>query len=159
MPDMLVRLYDIKDEPEIYTELHRQGILIKRVLAPDRKAAVDFVRASFNESWAGECECAFSNNPVTCYIAVKNKEIIGFACYEATARNFFGPTGVKQPERGKGVGKALLLKCMLSMYESGYAYAIIGGVAETRGFYEKAVNAEVIEGSVPGIYERMISCE
>ena len=54
------------------------------------------------------------------------KEIVGFACYDATCMNFFGPTGVKESERGKGVGKALLLAALHAMKEQGYAYAIIG---------------------------------
>ena len=42
----------------------------------------------------------------------REKELIGFACYEATARNFFGPMAVLESERKKGVGRALLLKAL-----------------------------------------------
>ena len=37
----------------------------------------------------------------------------------------------------------------------GYAYAIIGGVGPAE-FYEKAVNAKVIEGSDVSVYERLL---
>ena len=67
-------------------------------------------------------QAAFSNNPITCYIAVREKKLIGFACYEATARNFFGPMAVLESERRKGIGKALLLKSLESMQELGYDY-------------------------------------
>ena len=67
-----------------------------------------------------------SNHPISCFVAVQNQQIIGFACYDATALGFFGPTGVIEESRGKGVGKALLLACMLDMKLKGYGYAIIG---------------------------------
>jgi len=43
----------------------------------------------------------------------------------------------------------LLLSCLHSMAENGYAYAIIGGSGD---FYAKTVGATKIEGSSPGIY-------
>lgn len=43
------------------------------------------------------------------------------------------------------------------MREEGYAYAIIGWVDDAVGFYERAVNALVIEGSSPGIYQQLIN--
>ena len=43
-----------------------------------------------------------------------------------TAKAFFGPTGVDETYRGKGIGKALLLVCLHDMYAQGYAYGIIG---------------------------------
>lgn len=103
---------------------------------------------------------AFSNNPVTCYIATREKKIIGFACYEATARNFFGPMAVLESERKKGIGKALLLKSLESMQELGYAYAIIGWPSKSAiGFYKKCVNAIMIEEKSSGIYKRMIGID
>ena len=98
---------------------------------------------------------SLSKSPSNCYIAVCNKEIIGFAAYNATCLGFFGPTGVDESFRGKQIGKALLLKSLNSMWEEGYAYAIIGWVGPAE-FYEKAVNAIMIEGSHPGVYKRMI---
>ena len=39
----------------------------------------------------------------------------------------------------------------------GFGYAIVGWPAKkAMGFYEKTVNAQVIENSSPGIYSRMI---
>jgi integration host factor subunit alpha len=31
----------------------------------------------------------------SCFIAVRDDRVVGFACHDATFRNFFGPTGVK----------------------------------------------------------------
>ncbi|NBI29689.1 GNAT family N-acetyltransferase [Chengkuizengella marina] len=156
MFDMLVKLYDLSDEINNLDQLINEGISIKRALVPDKYTIINYVKNEFYEQWAGECDVAFSNNPVSCFIAVKDKQVIGFACYDVTAKGYFGPTGVSTKYRGLGIGKALLLKCLLSMREEGYGYAIIGAVADAAGFYEKIVNAIAIENSSPGIYERLI---
>jgi len=159
MPDMLVKLYDLEEQIGTVKELKSKGIYIKRVLAPDRHKVIAYVKETFDENWASECECAFSNQPVSCFIAVKDKKVIGFACYDVTAKNYFGPTGVLDNCRGNGIGKALLMQCLLAMKESGYGYAIIGGAEDAIGFYKKAVGAIVIEDSVPGIYRSLIEME
>ena len=81
--------------------------------------------------------------------------MIGFACHEATCKCFFGPTGVDESFRGMGIGTHLLFACLQDMKNAGYAYAIIGGAGPVE-FYEKAVGAIVIEGSVPGVYKDML---
>ena len=108
MADMLVNLYDL---PEII-ELEDKSITIKRALAPDAIAIKEFARVNFNDHWVGEVEAALSRVNPTCFIAVKDKKVIGFACFEATAPSMFGPTGVQAEYRGLGIGKVLLLKCL-----------------------------------------------
>jgi GNAT superfamily N-acetyltransferase len=157
MSDMLVKLYDIKTEGELFDKLMKEGITIKRALAPDMMQIVDYVRNNHGEVWASECMVAFANKPISCYVAVKDKKLIGFSCYETTAKGFFGPMGVDDDLQGKGIGKALLHQCLSSMWESGYAYAVIGGAGDdVFGFYKKTVGAVEIPGSEPGVYKRMI---
>ncbi|MCP4723266.1 MAG: GNAT family N-acetyltransferase, partial [Desulfobacteraceae bacterium] len=81
----------------------------------------------------------------------KDRQILGFACHDTSMKNFFGPVGVSQGARGRGIGTALLLACLHAMVSAGYAYAMIGD-AGTPNFYEKRVNAHVIPGSTPGPY-------
>lgn len=107
-------------------------------------------------SAAGECDVCFSHTPVSMYIAVRGREILGYACYDATAPDFFGPTRVSVEEQGKGIGRELLLACLESMREEGYAYAVIGSVEGARPFYEKCVNAVEIPDSRPGIYQNFL---
>ena len=76
---------------------------------------------------------------------------MGFACYEATCRGYFGPGGVLEAYRGQSLGTRLLFECLRSMKEMGYAYAIIGGVGP-KEFYVKTVGAIEIPDSTPGIY-------
>jgi predicted N-acetyltransferase YhbS len=84
-------------------------------------------------------------------VAQRKQAIVGFACYDATCKNFFGPTAVAKNERGLGIGRALLLAALHAQKAQGYAYAIIGGVGPAE-YYAKAVGAALIEGSNPGIY-------
>ena len=90
-----------------------------------------------------------------CHIAVADGTLVGFACWDATARGYFGPEGVAEAWRGKGIGAALLLQCLHAMRAHGYGYAVIGGVGP-KAFYEKIVPVMEIPGSSPGIYQGML---
>ena len=157
MADMLINLYEVD-----YNQLKEldNRIKIKKVLAPDRRKVIKFVKQNFNENFVDECIASLSNNPITCYIAVKDFNIVGFISYEATAKNFVGPMGIMESERKKGIGKALMLKCLLSMKEMGYAYAIIGSSSEKNiKFHQKVSNAQVISSDTLGIYTRMVNID
>lgn len=156
MADLLVKLYELPSNVENIESLKNEGIFIKRALSPDKHLVLDFIRENFGEGWASECDAAFANLPVSCFIAVKDKEVVGFACYEATCKGFFGPIGVHDSMRGYSVGKTLLIECLQAMYNEGYGYGIIGGGSGVADFYRKSVGATIIEGSDPGIYSRMI---
>lgn len=151
MPDMLVNLLHLPPAEPLVATLATAGIQIRRAMAPDKHLILDWVVRHAGAPAAGECEVAFSRIPVSCFIATRNREILGFACYEATARNFFGPTEVLETERGRGIGKVLLIRSLQAMRDEGYAYAIIGGVGPAE-FYAKSVGAVPIENSTPGIY-------
>ncbi len=160
MADMLVKLYNIPNSHDIEKKILKNGIRVKKALAPDRSKIIAFSRICAKDDYSDEVRAAFSNNPVTCYIATREKELIGFACYEATARNFFGPMAVLESERKKGVGKALLLKALESMRELGYAYAIIGWPANSAvSFYKKCAGAIMIDEKSSGVYKRMIEID
>jgi GNAT superfamily N-acetyltransferase len=158
MPDMLVKLYELPDPSDALVRVKELGIAVRRAIAPEKNIVAKWVGEVFGSSWKSECEVSFSNHPVSCWIAVENDKIIGFSCYDSTCRDFFGPVGVDPSARDKGVGKALLLKCLYDMEAQGYAYAIIGGAGPT-DFYKKAVNAVIIDGSVPGVYRGMLKSE
>jgi hypothetical protein len=152
MPDMLVKLYDLKDDWGFIAEQEALGITIRKPIGPEKALIVDWVREQFADSWASETDQAISNRPISCFVAIRDLELIGFACYDATALGFFGPTGVTEACRGKGTGKALLLACLLDMKLKGYGYAIIGSVGPA-AFYEKAVGATLIPDSTPGLWK------
>src|SRR5256885_4406258 len=122
MGDMLVRLYDLPDPSAPMRDLAASGIEIRRALAPEQHLVLVWVREKFSDGWASECDVAFARQPVACFLAVKHGGLCGFACYEATCRNFFGPVGVDPAARGAGIGKALTLACLHAMAAEGYAY-------------------------------------
>jgi GNAT superfamily N-acetyltransferase len=152
MPDMLVKLYELPDLHEQLKSTARQGVLVRRPSPWERPLFLDWVRHLFSPVWAAECETAFAANPPSCFIALQNQTLVGFACHDCTRKNFFGPTGVAESARGKGVGLALLLACLHAMRDAGYAYAVIGGVGPAE-YYSKTVGATMIAGSTPGIYD------
>lgn len=156
MKDMLVRLMELPETWALEAKLQeKENIIIRKAIAPEKHILTEWVNEQFGAYWKSELEVAFSRQPVSCWIAQRGNEILGFACYESTARNFFGPTGTLESERGKGIGKILLIKALESLREMGYAYAIIGGVGPIE-FYEKTVGAKVIEGSERGIYQHLL---
>jgi GNAT superfamily N-acetyltransferase len=155
MPDMLVRLYDLPDAQPSLERALASGFSVRRAEPWDRDRMRSFATGCFGELWAVEADRAFNNSPITGYIATNGAEIGGFAVYECTRRGFFGPTGVREDLRGKGIGAALLFRCLESMREIGYAYAVIGGVGPA-AFYEKVCGAFVIPGSEVGIYRPLL---
>lgn len=155
MSDMLVKLYELPDAMPVIRKLRESGIIVKGAIAPERRTVTEWVEKTFGTGWAGECEAAFSNHPVSCFIAESEGKIVGFACYDATYRDFFGPTGVDPAFRGRGIGKGLLLACLHAMAALGYAYAVIGD-AGPQEYYRLLVNAVEIEGSHPEIYADML---
>src|SRR5262249_30363455 len=122
MPDLLVKLYELKD--------HRAslpaGVEVRRAFAAEKRSIATWVSKQFSGNWASECEVAFARQPVACFIATKGNDVLGFAVYDATARGFFGPTGVAEESRHKGIGSVLLNVTLKDMAAKGYAYAIIG---------------------------------
>lgn len=156
--DMLVKLYDERIHPDFALEekLRASGISIKRALAANRAVIRAFVTERFGAQWAEECDSGILRGG--CYIAVKDKQVIGFAAYDGLFPDFFGPTGVAEEMRGFGIGKALLLRCLYSMKEKGYRYAIIGWTGPQE-FYAKVCGATVIPDSIPGSYSDLVQVE
>ena len=131
------------------------GIVVRRANTFEITPVLEFVEHEFSIAWADEISVGFANKPVTVFVALAGQSLVGFGAYECTRRSFFGPTGVIEVMRGRGIGKALLLECLWALREMGYVYGIIGGVGPTE-FYERAVGAQLIEGSDPGIYQNVL---
>ena len=151
MQDMLVRLYDLPDEAALVKQLEEEGFVIRRAMSPDKHRILPWVKEHSSLSAMGECDACFSNHPISLFLATRGPDIVGYACYNATCLDFFGPTRVLDEFQGRGIGKALLIRALRALREEGFAYAIIGGVGPA-AFYRKAVGATLIPGSTPGIY-------
>jgi predicted N-acetyltransferase YhbS len=152
MPDMLVRLFDLPDAAGYHSRMAEAGLTIRRAQAWERSAVRTFIERHFTRRWADEAEVAFGHRPVTVFMALDQRDIVGFAVYECTRRGYFGPAAVREDRRKEGAGAALLFRCLEGLLELGYAYGIIGGVGPAE-FYEKVCGAFVIPGSERGIYD------
>ncbi len=163
---MLVKLYALPEVTPLLTSLNQKGIEIRRPQPSEKHILADWVRQYFPESWAVGCEVALERRPVSCYIAIEKSQayvpsnnpynlpeevLVGFACYDVASKGMFGAMGVKEDYRERGIGTALLLACLHTMKEEGYAYAVIGWVA-SEDFYARAAGATVIPDSEPGIF-------
>jgi len=151
-----VKLYKLRDGEQNLKKSDADGVDFRPAMAYEKHQVVNWVRKHFNERWASECDVAFSNRPISCHIATENGAILGFACYDSTARGIFGPLGVAEAARGRGVGSGLLLSTLHAMKAVGYAYAVIGGPASV-DFYRRVVNVIEIPDSSPGIYVDRLS--
>src|SRR3990172_1810381 len=151
MPDMLVRLYDLPDTQPYFQRAQNEGYAVRRAEPWDRERLRAFAAEHFGDLWAVEADRSFHHTPITAFVATKARELAGFAVYECTRRGYFGPTGVREDLRGRGLGAALLFRCLEAMLEMGYAYAVIGGVGPA-SFYEKLCGAFLIPGSEVGVY-------
>ena len=155
MADMLVKLYELEDHWQFLSKQQALGIALRKPMGPEKHGIISWVSDHFGAGWASETDVALSNRPATCFVAVKEAKIIGFACYDATALGFFGPIGVEKSHRKKGTGTALMTACLLDMKLKGYGYAIAGAVKDTN-FYKNAVGAIEIPDSSPGIYKTQV---
>jgi GNAT superfamily N-acetyltransferase len=149
MPDLLVNLLKLPAHEEV------QDFTVRRAQPFELTDVRNFVATNFSVSWADEVSAGFGRQPISVFIATIERELVGFSAYECTRRDFFGPTGVVESARGRGVGEALLLASLWGLREMGYVYAIIGGAGPVR-FYQKTVGAIIIPDSEPGIYTDML---
>lgn len=155
MTDMLVKLYNLPPLGPHFVAQTEHGITLRRAIAPEKHHVLAWVRHHFSESWASETDVGFSRQPPSIWLATLDQSLIGFACWDATARGFLGPMGVTEPARGHGTGAALLLAALHDMHAHGYIYGVIGGVGPAE-FYERVCGATIIPDSTPAGYAGML---
>lgn len=131
------------------------GVVIRKPVAPEFDLVVRWVGQQFSSGWASEARFALANRPVSLFIGIRGDDLLGFCCYDTTARGFVGPIGVDARARGQGVGAALLRACLADMRAMGYAYAIAGAVGAPK-FFHRAASAMPIPDSTPGIYKGLL---
>src|SRR5881392_581539 len=110
MPDLLVNLLKLPPLERSLAEVADANINIRRAQPFEITPVHQFIESNFSVAWADEISVGFANKPLTVFIATLDGRVIGFAGYECTRKAFFGPTGVDESERRRGIGKALLLE-------------------------------------------------
>lgn len=158
MTDMLVKLYGLEMPPQ-NPAMASRGVSIKRAMGFDKQAICAFVAEHFTElcpQWVAECEVTLMQQPPTCFVACHDRQVVGFCCWDASAKAMVGPIGVHPDFRKLGLATELMRHTFDAMKSDGYAYAIIGWVSSGE-FYEKTCGAIAIPGSAPGVYSRLLS--
>ncbi|GAA0424487.1 hypothetical protein Acor_45350 [Acrocarpospora corrugata] len=112
------------------------GVTVRAAPAGERTEVAEFVRKTWNDSWAWEAEQATG-----CHYAERGGEILGFAAW-GSRPHWFGPMGTAEAARGLGVGRVLLRRCLAEQAATGLRSAQISWVGPTH-FYAKAIGARV----------------
>jgi hypothetical protein len=153
MSDLLVKLYELPPAP--HSRALPDRWVLRKPLGPEHRLITEWVAATFSAGWASEAAVALNNRPISLFMAVHGQNLLGFACYDATARGMFGPIGVAAESRGCHLGAHLLLACLHDMRSVGYAYAVVGS-AGPADFFARVAGATAIPGSSPGPYRGML---
>lgn len=157
MADLIVNLYEKDYLKDTDVKLKNDEIKIKRLLSPNADRLVEFAEKHFSTGWTSEVKAGVYKEHPTCFVATHEGNIVGFACYDATAKGYFGPTGVDPNYRGNNIGQVLLLTTLEAMKDAGYGYGVIGGAnASVQGFYAKYVNF-LLYDKKPDLYNRLIN--
>jgi len=145
-PDLIVKLYTLREDPALEASLAEKGIRIKRVMPPDFTRVCEFIRDNFAQSWADEALAAMMNG--VCYVAVRDRRILAFGCAGAIAPDYAGPGGTIPEARGLGINRALVQKSYRYLKDRGFRYAVNGSVdpAERR-IVEKVADVIAVEDS------------
>jgi len=119
------------------------GIILRRVLPSEWPAFLRWMEATWDDPWGEEVSTTLRREPVSCFVATRDGEYLGFAAYDTNRRGWFGPMGSRPEARGTGIGSALLKLCLKDYVDRGDSTCEIGWVGPF-DFYTNAV------GAVPG---------
>lgn len=137
-------LIEVRDNPrvtagraaELAARAAAQGYAIRRA-GPHETALVEAVAAAFGGAWPFELERALGYSPVGVHVATRDGGYCAFAAHDGNNRGlgWFGPTGTWPAHRGRGLGEALLVACLVDVAVE-HAHCEVAWIGP-RPFYEK----------------------
>lgn len=109
------------------------------VIDTDKADVLEFIERHFGRTWRFESERASD----LLHVRIDG-QVAGFAACEANNRGLgtFGPTGLAEGARGKGIGTRLLHAALAALQEAGFTRAIIPWTNAVE-FYTKACGGEI----------------
>ncbi|HEY0482195.1 MAG TPA: GNAT family N-acetyltransferase [Kofleriaceae bacterium] len=139
-------LIDVRDNPRVSADRAAalaaaaagRGYEVRRA-RPDETALPDAVAAEFGGAWPFELARALGHEPpgVGVHVAIRDGAYCAFAAHDGNNRGlgWFGPTGTWPAHRGRGLGEALLVACLVDVaaHHARCEVAWIG----PRPFYDK----------------------
>jgi GNAT superfamily N-acetyltransferase len=137
-------LIDVRDNPRVSAV--RAAALAARSAAagyeirrarPGEHALVAAVAAEFGGAWPFELARALGHEPAGVHVALRDGAYCAFAAHDGNNRGlgWFGPTGTWPAHRGRGLGEALLLACLVDV-AAAHARCEVAWIGP-RPFYEK----------------------
>lgn len=107
------------------------------------KELVNFVDIEFPGSWSNEVKMAMEGaNPNSGSVICidENSEIIGFAAFNGSNPQWFGPMGVKESLRKEGFGRILFYEAIKEMMRRGMIETILPWINGKEEFYPRFFN-------------------
>lgn len=115
---------------------------LRRAGSADRPALLAMIEDAFGAGWAFEAGRAMDRDPPGVHLAVHrhSRDIAAFAAHDGNNRGlgWFGPTGTREEHRGRGLGAALLVACLLDVAATGREICEIAWIGP-RNFYDRTV--------------------
>jgi len=113
-----------------------RGYQVRRA-RPDEHALLDAVAAEFGGAWPFELARSLGCDPPGVHVAIRDGAYCAFAAHDGNNRGlgWFGPTGTWPAHRGRGLGEALLLACLVDV-AAHHAQCEVAWIGP-RPFYDK----------------------
>lgn len=134
----------VRDNPRVTAERYAEtcarvrasGYEVRRALG-DEQSLVDAIAREFGGAWPWEVTRALANDPPAVHLATQDGVYCAFAAHDGNNRGlgWFGPTGTWPAHRGRGLGEAVLLACLLDV-AADHARCEIAWIGP-RAFYDK----------------------
>ena len=128
--------------PALEERLAGLEVVVRRVETEDRPTLDAYLAENWSASWRVEMLETLDADPPTGFIALRGPEIVAFAAYGVARPSWFGPTGTNESERGRGIGAALLLRCLDALRAAGHPRAEICWT-NVWPFYAKVADARI----------------
>lgn len=115
------------------------GYTLRRADSRDRSMLTTTIEASFSAGWAFEVGRALDRSPAGVHIALTSAgQLAAFSAHGGNNHGlgWFGPAGTLDEHRGKGLGAALLIDCLLDIARAGHDTATIAWIGP-RDFYDR----------------------
>ena len=106
--------------------LTRAGITFKTGWQIATTDLLSWVERKFSPFWSNEVEFALKRDSPSVFVASNETgELLGFATINGLAPGRFGPAGVSDSQRGKGIGTVLLYDAFQALKDQGFPKAVV----------------------------------
>lgn len=111
--------------PKRVLRINTGPLVIRRAGQEYRETVFKWIKTEFSVFWAYEADASFKYANPKLWLAEENNKIIGFSVYGTLEPHWFGPIGVSNEARSRGIGSILLFNCLRSLREEGQRHAVV----------------------------------